>query len=408
VLGKQRFGEYGVLQSTVTMFAVVAVSGLGLTATRYLAALRSENRTRAGRVLGLTTVTGVIVGALLGGSVFVSGPWLATNTLAAPHLTGAMRICGVLVFLSALAGTQSGALGGLEAFRTLARVNAIASALAFPLPVIGAVYGGVEGAVWGLAASSLLQAGLLCYSVQSECRVFGIVPTLRGSLTEARMLLRFSVPAALSSALVPPVLWACNAILVNEPAGYLEMGVFNAANQWRVAILFIPTAVGQTVLPLLAQLHGSGDEDRYRRLLKWSLLGALAVSLAVAIPIGVLSPWIIGSYGRGFAGGVRVMLILMVSAPLMAVSNVIGQALASEGAMWLGFLLNVLWGAALIALSWTLREHGAVGLAVSSLAAYCLHSGVAVLLAYRRLQNVSRPSGNAVCSGGVIGDGDVG
>ena len=39
-LGKESFGEFGVLQTTVGMFAVFAGFGMGLTATKHVAELR--------------------------------------------------------------------------------------------------------------------------------------------------------------------------------------------------------------------------------------------------------------------------------------------------------------------------------------------------------------------------------
>jgi hypothetical protein len=39
-------------------------------------------------------------------------------------------------------------------------------------------------------------------------------------------------------------------MVVNQPGGYAEMGVFSAARQWRTAIGFIPGVLAQFALPL--------------------------------------------------------------------------------------------------------------------------------------------------------------
>lgn len=81
---------------------------------------------------------------------------------------------------------------------------------------------------------------------------------------EISVLWRFSFPAALSSALVGPANWMCNVMLVNQSAGYGEMGIYNAAIQWNSIIIFLPALMSQVFLPLMTEIENSGKSINSR------------------------------------------------------------------------------------------------------------------------------------------------
>ena len=56
ILGKNAFGQFGIVQSTALTVASVAGAGLGVTATRYVAELKHTDPNRAGRLVGLVSM----------------------------------------------------------------------------------------------------------------------------------------------------------------------------------------------------------------------------------------------------------------------------------------------------------------------------------------------------------------
>ena len=66
MLGREGFGELGTIQATVGMFGVFAGFGLGMTATKFVAELKFTNPLRAGRIIGLSSLTSWASGGLLG------------------------------------------------------------------------------------------------------------------------------------------------------------------------------------------------------------------------------------------------------------------------------------------------------------------------------------------------------
>jgi O-antigen/teichoic acid export membrane protein len=188
------------------------------------------------------------------------------------------------------------------------------------------------------------------------------------------ILWAFAVPALLAGLLYGPVTWAAATILAHQPGGYGELGIFNAANQWRTLIMFVPSAVGMALLPVLSSLHAEGDIPRAVRALKAHLYFSALTGFACALPLALGSYWIMATYGRDFRGGWPALVFLAVAAVLQAMNNVVGQALASFNRMWIGFVLNALWAAELLGGTFLLRTHGARGLALAYCLAYALHT----------------------------------
>lgn len=373
-IGKYGFGELGIIQSTAGMFQVFAGFGLALTGTKHVAELREKDPQKAGRIIALSNLVAAGTGVVFAAVLFFLAPWIAAKILAAERLTGLLRVSSLLLFFGALNGAQTGALSGFEAFKTIARVNMFAGVSSFPLMVGGVYLAGLEGVVWGLVASMVVNLFLNHIALRKESQQFGVPLTYAGCVREWPVLLSFSVPAVLSGAMVTPVYWACSAMLVNQPDGYSEMGIYNAANQWFGALLFIPVMVGQVVLPMLSERVGMKDEVRSTKILSFSIkFNALLVSPLILLAC-LASPWIMNGYGEEFRNGWITLVVVLVTAGLLAVQTPVGHIIAASGKMWVAFLMNSGWALSFIVFTILFVKWGSLGLASARLFAYCLHA----------------------------------
>src|ERR1035437_408753 len=392
ILGKTDYGKLGMIQSTFGMFGVFAGFGLGMTGTKYVAEFHRSDPGRAGRIIALSVLVAIVSGGVMALGLFIFAPWLAAHTMDAPQMAGALRIGSLTLFVSALTGAQTGALSGFEAFKTIAYVNLGVGILSFPIFVCGTWFGGLTGAVWALALNMGVNWLLNHVALRKEARRYNTPFTLKKCALELPILWKFSLPAVLSGAMVGPVNWICSALLVNQPHGYGEMGIFSAANQWRALIIFVPAAMSQVILPMLSSFAGLNDQSSYFKLLRITILINIAVCLAVAIPIALGARWIMSSYGPGFREGSWVLVCLALSSVLVALNNVVGLAIVSRGQVWMGLLFNSLWAIALIMFSyiWIRSGHGALGLALANLIAYLLHSIWQSTYAFRLIRTENR------------------
>lgn len=390
LLGRVQFGEYGVISSTVGMFSVFAGFGLGTTATKYVAEFRKTNPIRAGRIIALSSLVAVTAGFIGGGGLFFFAPWLAIKVLAAPHLADYLRLASGIIFLSALNGSQVGALAGFEAFKIIARINLVSGITAFPL-IVGCVYAyGLSGAVAGQAITMAITCVLNAVALRRQSLREGIPTGYVGCTKESRILFSFSLPAVLSGIMVAPINWACTAILVNQSNGYSEMGVFNAASSWQKAILFLPSCIGAIALPMLSSFHGEDNKRQYRKALWYNLLVNAFVALVAALIVSIFSVTIMTSYGPGFASGYPVLILLSCSAFLVSIGSVVGNVIASTGKMWFGFKFNLFWAVIYIATAlFFVPKIGAVGLALSLLIAYVAHTVLQTSYSFKILKGTS-------------------
>lgn len=387
LLGHEGFGKLFMIQNTVGMLGVFAGLGLGMTATKYVAEYRTRDPERAARIIALGCAVALLSGGVLALGLLAFAPQLAQKTLNAPELTGALRIASVLLLLNAINGAQTGALSGFEAFREIARINLVRGLIALPATVTAVFLMRLPGAIWGLVITAAATCALSQIALQQRCAALRVEPKFTTAWKERHVLWTFSTPAFLAGAMAGPALWAASAMLVNQPSGYAEMGIFSAANQWRTAIAFVPGALAQFALPLLSNLNGERDGARYAKALRWNLMVTAAAATVVAVPIALAAPQIMQLYGRGFREGWLVLVLSAFTAVISCVNGVVGTAILSAGSVWVGFAFNAMWAAVLLAAcSRFVPTYLALGLAGSMLAAYIAHTvWQAVYLRYRLL-----------------------
>ena len=374
MLGKIGLGELGIIQSTVNMFGVFAGLGIGLTATKHLSELRSTDRLRAGRIIALSNVVPWFGGGVMAVALAFLSPWLATYMLSAPHLARLLAISSVLLLLGSLNGAQIGSLSGFEAFRRIAYINLVVGLISFPVTITCVWLLGLEGALLASIAIQLLNCILNHYGLRAEARANGIPLTYNGLAKESRIILNFSLPALISGAMVAPIYWICNMMLVRRPDGYAQMGLFNAANQWFVALFFLPEIFGRAALPVLSECLSQRDTVNSRKIIVF-YIKANAFIISPIVIVGCLaSPIIMSSYGPGFREAWPILTVVLITAGILAFQTPVAQIIAASGRMWLGTLMNLGWASSFIVLTVLLVKSGAFGLAMARLIAYGLHA----------------------------------
>jgi len=383
-LGKVGFGELGIINSTVALFQVFAGFGLGLTATKYVAEYRKCDPQRAGRIIGLAWMVSAGTGGLCAVLLVAFAPWLAAHALAAPHLSGLLRITALALFISALNAGQNGALSGFEAFKTIATRNLIAGLLDFPIMVAGVLLAGLDGAIWAVVASHAVNWFICHLAVRREARRLGVPLALSGCLQELPLLWRFSLPAVLSGLMVTPVIWLCNAMLVNQPNGYAEMGIYNAVLRVKQVPEMVLMMLVAPLLPMLSEYFGKGDTKSYNKILSY----AFALSLCIVVPVSLIQAAVptltLLPYGQEYQGHTNVVQWLMLHAVLIGLFQPFGGILASMNRMWFGFTYNLSWGAVFLALIFLLApRYGAAGLAAAFALTHLVTSLFCVAYIYR-------------------------
>lgn len=386
-LGKSGFGQFGIVQTTATMVSAVATLGLGITATRYIAVLRERDPERAGRIIGLTWTITAVSGLVAAVVSIITARSIAVNVFHAPELTNSVRIASAIVFLNAMLAYQNGALFGLEVFRGLARINLISGVLSLPIVLVGVWRWGLNGAVTGTAISLAISWWLNESLLHGECRKAGIPIRIRQSLQETTVFWTFSLPALVGSLATASVLWFCSVLIVRSPHGFAQMALYSGADRWRSVILFIPSALIRSALPLLANLHKQ-NEDGYFRVAKASLQINMGLVLLSVFAVAALSSYIMGSYGPGFRSGWPVLVVFCICTIPEALNTILGYPLIVSGRMWIRCGFDLALSASMLLFGmWLIPLHGALGFASAYLVSYSIISSGLYVVTRERSSN---------------------
>ena len=310
---------------------------------------------------------------------------IATRTLKAPHLSTCLQLASILLIVTAITGVQTGALAGFEAFKLLAHLNTTRAVLGIPMIVLGAYLHGVLGATVGLVASYVVSCILAHFAVMHECARNKIILDFANCLKELRVVGAFSIPAAAAGFFVGPINWFANALLVRQPNGYIDMGVFNAATQWANLVTMLPNIIVQPVLSLLSSSRGQGDHKGHEKLFQLNVIFAAAASSLLGATLLLASPIILKAYGNGYATLVPILVIVVFSSVIGTVGSVVDQYILSAGDVWWRFVLNGIWASAYVVTAMLfIPSHKGQGRAWAALAAYGIHLiGMIIYVSYR-------------------------
>lgn len=374
MLGKTGFGELGIIQSTLGMFGTFAGFGLGMMATKFIAEYRTTDPVKAGRIRGLSSVFAWVTSGTTAFVLFLLAPLLAEHTLAAPQLTGLLKVGSLFLFLTAINGAQIGALSGFESFKTIAKISLWSGLVNFPLMVGGGYFAGLKGVVWGMIVATGINWLLNHIAIRNECKKANVPYSFEGCWTEKALLWTFALPAVISSVFLPPAEWALSALVVNQPGGYGEMGLFSAFKQWHALIIYLPCMLSSMTLPILSNLLGERKERQFKKVLYTNSALLTGCALIISVPVVLCSNLIVDSYGADFSNGRSVLLLIVAYSILWSSHIVVGQAMWSTGASSEAMIFAAVRALILVISGMYLVKYGAIGLASAFLFTYILQT----------------------------------
>jgi O-antigen/teichoic acid export membrane protein len=393
LLGRAGFGELGIIQGTVSMLGTMAGLGLSSTAVKYVAEFRVIDPCRAGRIIGLSIAGSAASSGAIGALLLLLSPLLAATTLNAPRLAGPLRLSSLLVTFTALNGAQVGIMCGLEAYRTMSRTNFWRGVVAFPAVALGTLFWGLSGTMIGYIVAGALGVLLNHFAIEQDCRRAGIGITYSGWWTEKNILWKFSLPALLGALPLTPAAWIASTIIVHQQNGYLELGLFNAANQWRTALMFLPNTLGQVATPMLSSLLAIRNTRGAENVLLATTGTSALLVIPAAVALGLCSNQVMRLYGTSFAYHALPLILICLVCIVIAIQTPLSYLIIASGRMWYGTALNYAWTVAFLISSWLFLHlgWGASGLAGSYLAAYSVSCVWTIRFAFKFSRSMHDP-----------------
>lgn len=326
-LGKELYGEYGTIKTTLTYIAIVSTFGFGYTATKYIAEYIQERTDKmhslVNKIYKITLVFSSVLALLL---------WIFANQIAvfidAPHLNNALRISAIVIIANALTTAQIGILSGFKSFKAIAKNNTYAGIVIFVTSIIFTYLWEFEGAVYSLLVSFIFQVLLNELSMRNVLRRY--VCRQAVGKDEIKHMITFSMPIALQESLYTVVHWL-SVLLLIKYANYGEVGISSAASLWQSLVIFVPSVLKNVMFS-----HLTSTSEHGRLVNKLILINFCSSIIPVAVVL-LFSNLICSFYGNNFAGLHPVLIVSVLSSVLICLSEVYCYEFISIGKPWFVF-----------------------------------------------------------------------
>lgn len=326
-LGKELYGEYGTIKTTLTYIAIVSTFGFGYTATKYIAEYIQE---QSDKVHSL--VKNIYKITLVFSSVLALFLWVFASQIAefidAPHLNDALRISSIVVIANALTTTQIGILSGFKSFKAIAKNNTYSGIVIFVTSIAFTYLWGFEGAVYSLLVSFVFQVFLNELSMRRILRKYVCEKTI--GKCEIKNMIAFSMPIALQESLYTVVHWL-SVLLLIKYANYGEVGISSAASLWQSLVIFVPSVLKNVMFS-----HLTSALEHKKLVNKLLLINFCSSIIPVAIVL-IFSNFICSFYGDNFTGLHPVLIVSVSSSVLICLSEVYCYEFISIGKPWFVF-----------------------------------------------------------------------
>lgn len=370
-LGKVNFGGLAIIKTTLSVFSLFATLGLGFTVTKFIADKRSNNPLEVPQIIAAVKRIIIVSGAFLGILIVVFAKPIAIYILKSEILTNPLRISGAYLFFSTLNIYQIGVIGGLEAYRKMAKTNAIIGLISFPTIVLGAYYANLNGVFIAMTFNLLVNWYLFEIIINKEVGALNLEIKVKPQLTQIKKMLKFSYPLALSEGIYSLTNWAVIYFLLIK-TNYGEVGLFNSASHWMQMILFLPASLSNVLLSFLS--NQTNQRDNYLSILRTNVVFNLSITVLMSLLIAVIAPFIFEFYGESFDGGAGILTILVFASIPHSIISVLEQVCISNEKTKLVFNFKLLRQSMLLILALILFSINpkAISLAVAWVSSYTL------------------------------------
>lgn len=336
ILGKEIFGEYSLIKSTVISFSMLSTFGLGYTSTKFIAERITNSPDSVVAIVKKVLKITLIFSGSLSILVLLLSDNIANYIFETPHLTVPLKFVSIWILFNALTTSQIGILAGLSKFQSLAKINVITGITLFILSIVFTLQYALVGAILALLISQVLNFFANYYVINSTIKRFSKNEVF--NLVSGYELIRFSLPVTLQELMYGFAMWF-SSILVVKYSDYSQLGMYNAATQIGYMILYVPGILRNVILNHFSK-HYSEPNYQIKLLKHISYFNFFITSIPVAI-VCLFSSDITRFYGVSFSGLESLIIISAVTTIFSSVGNVFSQYYLAIGKNWIIFILRL-------------------------------------------------------------------
>lgn len=326
-MGKEVYGEFGMIKQTLGYIAVISTFGLGSTCTRYMARYKSRTMVKK-YITSATLIISASFSILLAILLFIFARKLSIildNIL----LEVPFKITSIVLIFNSVYTSFQGLLSGEKRFKAVAMIKIAYGFLMLITTVLFFRIWKLNGAIIGLLVTFVLSS-LLCMKyvrISTSTRRLNI----KKLFDYSAHLIKFSLPIAIQEGFNVALQWAFIFIIVRL-SDYGQLGIYTAAGQWLSVLTFIPMSLRFVAL---SHLSSVSNVSTHKRTLKYLIIITLITTLLPLLIILPLSGFISSFYGSTFLTMPPVLCVLCSSAVFEALTMTLSQESIAKGNTWI-------------------------------------------------------------------------
>lgn len=360
------YGQFGYFLSIVSSAATLSVFGFGATSNAYVAKYVKSDKEFARNVLHCCLVFVSVLAVLVSILTYFAGAAASAEGVAFGR-AASLIILICIVWSIGVGSVIEGALYGLGMYRRLSINSIFAFLISVPSGWVAIKKYGLMGALISLLIYRVVLLLLNIFPAYFS----GILRFRfdREILCQRRILdvfTSFSLPIAISGALVGPLIALAMGRISSHIDGSAQIAYFSWPYQIYGAAVFVPATLAPFFLSRLSSGSMAG-----RRTFKILLFNTF-FSILVAIGLMLAKKPLLNMAGPEYLiGGGSVYDLLVLGALMYGLNAAFSSHWPAIGRNWLGLVMNVVWGATLLATVWLFAdEYGARALAAGFVTAY--------------------------------------
>ncbi|GAA6354701.1 hypothetical protein I1300191J6_00960 [Parabacteroides distasonis] len=333
LLGKDIYGEYGMVKTTMFHIAAFSSFGLSYTSTKFIAEYINKDSSCLKAIVSASINIALVSSLLLSLLMFYYADLLA-DFIYAPQLMMAFRYLSVITVLRALSTVGGGVLAGFKNFKSLGVNNILSGLIMLFLAIPATYFCGLQGSLFSLCVSQFILAFLNVF------KVYHIVVSLKNQSKQRfyRRLFTFSIPVELQELSYTICNWGAS-LLITRYASLGELGIYTACSQWFAIVLFLPSLLQNVVLSYLSGAVGDkiANMNMFRRMLQVNFVCAIIPFSVVTLASSLITTF----YGETFVDMQSALVILIFATIPATLSNVYVANLLANSKNWTLFALRV-------------------------------------------------------------------
>lgn len=327
LLGKDLFGEYGMVKTTMFTMATFSTLAFANTTTKFIADYIQKDLSSVKSIIRSSILIVLLFSLSMCLLLFLLSDVIA-RFVNEPQLSASFKFLGILIVFRALNTLGAGLLGGFKDFRQVGIDNIIAGVTMFILCIPLTKLFNLSGAYISLLLSQACLCVLNIYFVYyHQKNIVSYSPQNYG-----KVLLVFSFPFAITEFIYTITAWGYS-LALTKFSSLGELGMYTACLQWNAIIMFMPGLLGNVILSYLST-SASGSSFAHHQLIKRMLIVNLLSILFPLIIVGFSANYISQYYGKTFIGMDSIMRVAIWSTIFTCMSRVFDSNLMSKGRRW--------------------------------------------------------------------------